>query len=160
MALHTISENLEELSVAETIIVSLIDNQQISGLDAVNLMRALWSVQNKKSNPFTPHPKDLPTPPTNPVLPTPPPWTVRPDTSSPYDPFIWFEQNRDKYDELNNQYILKDNYNVTTAYNQKDLPQELNSNANSITSDEINNEINKVSGNDFPFPESKVFNKK
>ena len=161
MAIHPISKHLEELSVAETIIVSLIDNQQISGSDAIELMKAIWGTQNKKSDPLAPHPKDLPTSPNNPVLPTPPPWTVGPDTSSPYDPFkIWFEQNHNKYDGLTNQYRVEDNCNVTTTCNQKDLPPETNSNVNSITSDKIDNEMTRVSGNDFPFPESKVFSKK
>lgn len=59
MALHPISDNMDDLSVAEKVVAVLIDNQLISGLDAINVLKEIWE-NNKKEKPITNILQDIP----------------------------------------------------------------------------------------------------
>ena len=150
MAIHPISDNMDDLSQAEKVVAVLIDNQLISGLDAINVLKEIWN--NKKEKTIkTPLP-DIPVVPhqKNPIEkdPTQPPWS--PDTYRPQR--IWYETDHTgkKYPELSSQYSVKENSNVTTI--------ATNDNASSITWDEWNR--NHLMANDNPLNESRVFNRK
>ena len=150
MALHPISDNMDDLSVAEKVVAVLIDNQLISGLDAINVLKEIWN--NKKEEPIKTLLPDIPVVPhqKNPIEkdPTQPPWS--PDTYRPQR--IWYQSDHtgEKYPELPSQYSVKENANVTTI--------ATNGNASSITWDEWNR--NHIQANDNPLNESKVFNRK
>lgn len=151
MSSHPISDNMDSLSVAETILVYLIDNGHISGLDAINLMKAIWE-NDRKEKPLTllspkepsidrTLPRIVPNSPT--VDPTLPPWHPK----EPYNPItVWYENK----DQLSNQYTAKEQSNVTTTVH--------NSNSSSITWDEWDKA--HLTASDNPLNESKVFNKK
>ena len=51
MALHPISDNMDSLTQAEKVVAVLIDNQLISGLDAINVLKEIWE-NNKKEEPI------------------------------------------------------------------------------------------------------------
>lgn len=151
MALQPISDNMDDLSVAEKVVAILIDNQLISGLDAINVLKEIWENNNKKEPiktllpdiPVVPHQK-------NPIVtdPTQPPWSAE-----PYNPVkVWYQEDHtgEKYPELPTQYSAKENANVTTiAVNDK--------NASSITWEEWDRSHLEA---EYPFPESKVFNRR
>lgn len=150
MALHPISDNMDELSVAEKVVAVLIDNQLISGLDAINILKEIWK-NNKKEEPITNILQDIPVVPhqKNPIVkdPTQPPWS--PDTYNPQR--IWYEADHTgkKYPELPTQYTAKENANITTI--------ATNDNVTSITWQEWNKNHLQAEN---PLNESKVFNRK
>lgn len=150
MALHPISDNMDELSQAEKVVAVLIDNQLISGLDAINVLKEIWE-NNKKEEPITNILQDIPVVPhqKNPIVtdPTQPPWS--PDRYNP--PKIWYQDDHTgkKYPELPTQYTAKKNANVTTI--------ATNDNATSITWQEWDR--NHLLAEN-PLNESKVFNRR
>ena len=89
MALHPISDNMDDLSVAEKVVAVLIDNQLISGLDAINVLKEIWE-NKKKEGPIKTLLPDIPVVPhqKNPIVkdPTQPPWS--PSTILPQK--IWY----------------------------------------------------------------------
>ena len=144
MALHPISDNMDNLSIAEKVIAVLIDNQLISGLDAINVLKEIWN--NKKEEPIKTLLPDIPVVPhqkTNPIKEE-PIW-------EPYKhPKILYGETGDN---LTSQYTTKDVPNVTTTvYNGS------GGNSSSITWEEWNK--NHLTASDNPLHESKVFNKK
>lgn len=150
MALHPISDNMDDLSVAEKVVAVLIDNQLISGLDAINVLKEIWN-NDKKEKPITTLLPDIPVVPhqKNPIVtdPTQPPWT--PDRYNPQR--IWYNKDHtgEKYPELPTQYSVKENANITTV--------ATNDNATSITWQEWNKNHLQAEN---PLNESKVFNRK
>lgn len=150
MALHPISDNMDDLSVAEKVVAVLIDNQLISGLDAINVLKEIWE-NNKKEKPITNILQDIPVVPhqKNPIVkdPTQPPWT--PDTYRPIQ--VWYQDDHTgkKYPELPAQYSVKENANITTV--------ATNDNATSITWQEWDKNHLRAEN---PLNESKVFNRK
>lgn len=150
MALHPISDNMDELSAAEKVIAVLIDNQLISGLDAINVLKEIWE-NNKKEEPIKTLLPDIPVVPRqkNPIVkdPTQPPWS--PDRYNPQR--IWYQADHTgkKYPELPAQYSVKENANITTV--------ATNDNATSITWQEWNKNHLQAEN---PLNESKVFNRK
>ena len=150
MALHTISDNMDDLSVAEKVVAVLIDNQLISGLDAINVLKEIWE-NNKKEKPITNILPDIPAVPhqKNPIIkdPTQPPWT--PDRYNPQKILYNVDHTGEKYPELPSQYSVKENANITTV--------ATNDNATSITWQEWNKNHLQAEN---PLNESKVFNRK
>ena len=150
MALHPISDNMDDLSQAEKVIAVLIDNQLISGLDAINVLKEIWE-NSKKEKPIKTLLPDVPVFPhqKNPIVkdPTQPPWA--PDRYSP--PKVWYQVDHtgEKYPELPSQYSAKENPNVTTI--------AMNDNASSITWQEWDKNHLRAEN---PLNESKVFNKR
>ena len=150
MATHPISDNMDDLSVAEKVVAVLIDNQLISGLDAINVLKEIW--ENKKmADPIKTLLPDIPVVPhhKNPIVkdPTQPPWS--PSTIPPQR--IWYQEDHTgkKYPELPTQYSVKENANITTV--------ATNDNATSITWQEWDR--NHLLAEN-PLNESKVFNRK
>ena len=150
MALHPISDNINDLSQAEKVVAVLIDNQLISGLDAINILKEIWE-NNKKDEPIKTLLPDIPVVPhqKNPIEkdPTQPPWS--PNTFNP--PKIWYIEDHTgkKYPKLPSQYSAKENANVTTI--------AMNDNVSSITWQEWNKNHMQAEN---PLNESKVFNRK
>lgn len=150
MALNIISDNMGDLSQAEKVIAVLIDNQLISGLDAINVLKEIWN-NDKKEKPITTLLPDIPVVPhqKNPIVkdPTQPPWA--PDRYSP--PKVWYQVDHtgEKYPELPSQYSAKENANVTTI--------ATNNNASSITWQEWDKNHLQAEN---PLNESKVFNRR
>lgn len=150
MAIHPISDNMDELSQAEKVVAVLIDNQLISGLDAINVLKEIW--ENKKEEPIKTLLPDIPVVPhqKNPIVkdPTQPPWS--PDRYSP--PKIWYQVDHtgEKYPELPSQYSAKENANVTTIATN-------DGGASSITWQEWDKNHLRAEN---PLNESKVFNRK
>lgn len=150
MALHPISDNMDSLTQAEKVVAVLIDNQLISGLDAINVLKEIWE-NDKKDKPIKTLLPDIPTVPhqKNPIVtdPTQPPWS--PNTFNP--PKIWYIEDHTgkKYPELPTQYTAKENSNVTTI--------AMNDNASSITWQEWDKNHLRAEN---PLNESKVFNRK
>ena len=150
MALHPISDNMDDLSVAEKVVAVLIDNQLISGLDAINVLKEIWE-NNKKEEPIKTLLPDIPVVPhqKNPIVkdPTQPPWS--PNTFIPQR--IWYQDDHtgEKYPEIPAQYSVKENANITTV--------ATNDNATSITWQEWDR--NHLLAEN-PLNESKVFNRK
>lgn len=150
MALHPISDNMDSLTVAEKVVAVLIDNQLISGLDAINVLKEIWE-NNKNEEPIKTLLPDVPVVPRQktPIVtdPTQPPWS--PNTYTPQK--IWYTEDHTgkKYPELPSQYSAKENSNVTTI--------AMNDNATSITWQEWDR--NHLLAEN-PLNESKVFNRK
>lgn len=150
MALDPISNNMDELSQAEKVVVVLIDNQLISGLDAINVLKEIWE-NNKKEEPIKTLLPDVPVVPhqKNPIVkdPTQPPWT--PDKYNPQR--IWYQSDHtgEKYPELPTQYSVKENANITTI--------ATNDNATSMTWQEWDRNHLQAEN---PLNESKVFNRR
>ena len=147
MALQPISNNMDELSQAEKVVAVLIDNQLISGLDAINVLKEIWN-NDKKEKPITTLLPNIPVAPRkNPLEPDPinKPW-------EPYNPpKIWYQVDHtgEKYPELPSQYSAKENANVTTI--------ATNGNASSITWQEWDRNHLRAEN---PLNESKVFNRR
>ena len=137
MALHPISDNMDDLSQAEKVVAVLIDNQLISVLDAINVLKEIWN-NDKKEKPITNILQDIPVAPhqKNPIVkdPTQPPWS--PNTINPQR--VWYEADHtgEKYPELPTQYSVKENPNDTTI--------AMNDYSSSITRDNIDNETYHV----------------
>ena len=150
MALHPISDNMDELSQAEKVVAVLIDNQLISGLDAINVLKEIWN-NDKKEKPITTLLPDIPVVPhqKNPIVkdPTQPPWS--PSTILPQKILYNVDHTGEKYPELPSQYSVKENANITTV--------ATNDNATSITWQEWDR--NHLLAEN-PLNESKVFNRK
>lgn len=150
MAVHPISDNMNELSTAEKVVAVLIDNQLISGLDAINVLKEIWE-NSKKEEPIKTLLPDIPVVPhqKNPLVkdPTQPPWSTK-----PYNPIeVWYEADHTgkKYPVLPTQYTAKENANVTTI--------ATNDNVSSITWQEWDRSHVQAEN---PLNESKVFNRK
>lgn len=150
MDLHPISDNMDDLSQAEKVVAVLIDNQLISGLDAINVLKEIWE-NNKKEEPIKTLLPDIPVVPhqKNPIVtdPTQPPWS--PNTINHQR--IWYikDHTGEKYPELPSQYSVKENANITTI--------AMNNDASSITWQEWDR--NHLLAEN-PLNESKVFNRK
>lgn len=125
-------ERIDNLTLAEKILVNLIDNQLISGADTIVLLKAIIENQNKEPEPML-LPREEKAPISIPsIYPPKNPWEPNTTNPRPYDPLtdppkIWFKSD---YNELSNQ-----------------------------SSVEINDDIVSVTGSPFQFPESKVFNR-
>lgn len=150
MALQPISDNMDDLSLAEKVVAVLIDNQLISGLDAINVLKEIWK-NNKKEEPITNILQDIPVVPhqKNPIVkdPTQPPWSAE-----PYNPVkVWYQEDHtgEKYPGLSTQYSAKENANIVTI--------ATNDNASSITWQEWDENHLQAEN---PLNESKIFNRK
>lgn len=141
MALHPISDNMNDLSRAEKVVVVLIDNQLISGLDAINILREIWE-NDKKEKPIKTLLPDIP------VV----PYQKNPIVKDPYNPVkVGYQEDHtgEKYPELPTQYSAKENPNIVTI--------ATNDNASSITWQEWDKNHLRAEN---PLNESKIFNRK
>lgn len=155
MPIQPIVDKKKNFTEPELILSYLIDNQMISGPDAIILLKAIIENQKKEPEPML-LPREEKAPISIPsIYPPKNPWG--PDTTSPrpYDPLtdpikVWFEAN---YNRLPSEYKTFDDKNcLTTIYNMD--------NTNSITADEVTPDYSTSSTEDiFPFQESQVFNK-
>lgn len=126
------NERINDLTPAEKIVMYLIDNQLINGLDAIVLLKAIIENQNKEPESML-LPREEKAPISIPSI-SPPKNSWEPNTTNPrpYDPLIdpmkvWREA---KYNGLSTQ-----------------------------SSVEINDDIVSVTGSPFQFSDSKVFNR-
>lgn len=158
MPIHPIVDKTKNFTEPELILSYFIDNQLISGPDAIILLKAIIENQKKEPEPMLlPREEKAPISIPN-ICPPKNPWDPNPNTTSPkpYDPLtdpikVWFEAN---YNRLPSEYkTLDDKNSITTTYNMN--------NDTSITADEVKPDYVRSSTEDiFPFPESQVFNKK
>ena len=151
MPVQTIINKTESFTEPELILSYLIDNQMISGSDAIILLKSIIENQKKEPEP-TLLPRGENTPISTPINPQKHPWEPATTDPSPYNPIkIWYENISDS---LSSEYKAFDKKNCTTTTSNTN-------NINSIASDEVKLEYPTSSTEDiFPFPESKVFNKK
>lgn len=156
MPIQPIVDKKKNFTEPELILSYLIDNQLISGPDAIILLKAIIENQKKEPEPMLlPREEKAPISIPN-ICPPKNPWDPNTTSPKPYDPLtdpikVWFEAN---YNRLPNQYKSSDDKNsITTTYNMN--------NDTSITADEVKPDYVRSSTEDiFPFPESQVFNKK
>lgn len=156
MPIQPIVDKKKNFTAPELILSYLIDNQLISGPDAIILLKAIIENQKKEPEPMLlPREEKAPISIPN-ICPPKNPWDPNTTSPKPYDPLtdpikVWFEAN---YDRLPSEYKTLDDKNcLTTVYNMN--------NATSITADEVKPDYQASSTEDiFPFPESQVFNKK
>jgi hypothetical protein len=150
MALQPISNNMDELSQAEKVVAVLIDNQLISGLDAINVLKEIWE-NNKKEEPIKTLLPDIPVAPQrkNPL-------EIKDPINAPWEPYnppkIWYQADHtgEKYPELPTQYSVKENANITTIATN-------DGGASSITWQEWDRNHLRAEN---PLNESKVFNRR
>ena len=123
MPIQSIVDNKKNFTEAETILSYLIDNQKISGTDAIILLKAI--IENQKKEPeltLFPRKEKTPvsTPSTNPLI---DPYNPAITNQKPYDPTDSMRiMYLSDYIESPKEYNVIDNKNCsTTAYNTNNV---------------------------------------